>query len=265
MNGPFNESVPMGRLLGALIIASVAGFAQAAPLRIAVAANFQNTFEALVSAYAKQSKERIEASYGSTGMLYTQISEGAPFAALLAADGDRTRRLVAEGRATATSRFVYAIGRLVLWTPGASSAPTQWLEDAQHRVAIANPELAPYGLAAKQTLTSMKLWDQIQSRLVTGNSVGQTMQFIATGAAPGGFVAQAQLLAHRAHDSRNGAAPVTDVWLVPQSMYTPIVQEAVVLNTPEAGRAQAFMTFVKSDNGRAIIEAGGYEVLAQTP
>ncbi len=253
----------MARLLAALFIVGVAGIAQAAPLRMAVAANFQNTFEALVSAYAKQSNDHIEGSYGSTGLLYTQISEGAPFAALFAADGARPRRLVAAGRAPASSRFVYAIGRLVLWTPNATSqSPTQWLEDTRHRVAIANPELAPYGRAAQETLTAMKLWDQIQPRLITGTSIGQTMQFIATGAAPGGFVAQAQLIARSKDDKGAGAPPATDVWLVPQDMYTPIVQEAVVLNTPDAGRAQTFMKFVTSDAGRAIIEAGGYQVLA---
>jgi molybdate transport system substrate-binding protein len=250
----------MGRLLLAVLFASVTGFAQAEPLRIAVAANFQDTFEALVAAYAKQSPERIEGSYGATGMLYTQISNGAPFAALFAADGDRTAQLVADGRAKAASRFVYAIGRLALWTPGAASPPpTEWLADEKHRVAIANPELAPYGLAAKQTLTSMKLWDQIQPRLVTGNSVAQTMQFIATGAAPGGFVAQAQLIAHY-----KGTPPSAEVWVVPLNMHSPIVQEAVVLNTPDADRAQAFLTFVASDAGRTIIEAGGYAVLAPT-
>lgn len=249
----------MTRLLLALLIAMLAGYVHAEPLRVAVAANFEDTFEALVAAYAKQSSEQIEGSYGATGMLYTQISNGAPFAALFAADGDRTAQLVADGRAKADSRFVYAIGRLALWTPGtASPSPTEWLADETHRVAIANPELAPYGLAAKQTLTSMKLWDQIQPRLVIGNSIAQTMQFIATGAAPGGFVAQAQLISHY-----KGTPPSAEVWIVPLNMHAPIVQEAVVLNTPDADRARAFLKFVASDAGREIIEAGGYAVLAQ--
>jgi len=243
-----------------LCVAMLAGFAQAEPLRIAVAANFQDTFEALVAQYTKQSSERIEASYGATGMLYTQISNGAPFAALFAADAERTERLVAEGRGKAASRFVYAIGRLALWTPGAASPPpTEWLADPQHRVAIANPQLAPYGLAAQQTLVSMQLWDQIQPRVITGESVAQAMQFVETGAVPGGFVALSQLTArHR------GRPPSADVWIVPLNMHSPIVQEAVVLNTPDAERAQAFLTFVASDIGRTIIEAGGYAVLAPT-
>ena len=136
----------------------------------------RDTFEALVAAYAKQSTEQIEGTYDATGLLYTQIVNGAPFAALFAADGERTEQLVANGRAKATSRFVYAIGRLAFWTPGApSQAPSNWLADPLHRIAIADPQNAPYGLAAKETLTSMKLWDQVQGRLVTGNSVAQAI------------------------------------------------------------------------------------------
>jgi molybdate transport system substrate-binding protein len=248
----------MRRLLAGLLVVVFAGSAAAEPLRIAVAANFQDTFAALVAAYEKQSSDSIEGTFDATGSLYKQIINGAPFAAFFAADGERTEQLVANGRAKATSRFVYAIGRLALWTPGApSQTPSDWLADPQHRIAIANPDIAPYGLAAKQTLTSMKLWDPIQPRLVIGNSAAQAMQFVESKSTDGGFVAQAQLVAHY-----HGNPPATDVWLVPLNMHTPIVQEAVVLNTPAADRAQAFLTFVASDAGRALIEAGGYAVLA---
>jgi molybdate transport system substrate-binding protein len=250
----------MARACLALLIATFAIIAHAEPLRIAVAANFQDTFNALVRAYADQSDEQIEASYGPTGILYTQIVNGAPFVALFAADDRRTAQLVAEGRARPASRFAYAIGRLALWTPVAPTIPpSQWLADDQHRVAIANPELAPYGLAAQQTLTAMHLWDRIQPRLVTGNSVAQTLQFVATGGVPGGFVALAQLIGHF-----GGVPPAAQVWLVPQNLHAPIVQEAVVLETPAAGRALAFFAFVASDAGRALIEAGGYSVPAST-
>lgn len=250
----------MNRLMVGLLIAVITCTANAEPLRIAVAANFQATFETLVAAYARQSSDQIQGTYDATGLLYTQIVNGAPFAALFSADSDRAEQLVANGRAKATSRFVYAIGRLALWTPGApSQSPSDWLADPQHRIAIANPEIAPYGLAAKQTLTSMKLWDQVQPRLVTGNSVAQAIQLVETKSAAGGFVAHSQLIAHY-----KGKPPTADVWLVPLNMHVPIVQEAVVLNTPAAERAQAFLTFVASPAGRALIEAGGYAVLAPT-
>ncbi len=251
----------MTRFLLAALVAAVVQFADAAPLRIAVADSFQDTFEALVAAYAKQSSQRIEASYADTGALYAQIANGVPYAALFAGDGDRTAQLVADGRAKAPSRFVYAIGRLALWTPGPGApAPSQWLADPQRRIAIADPQSSPYGVAAEQALTSMQLWDQVQSRVAIAPTVAQAMQSIDSGTVPGGFVAQSQLVAHY-----KGTPPTAETWLVPLNTYTPIVQEALVLNSPAADQAEAFMRFVVSDAGREIIESGGYLVLAPTP
>jgi len=250
----------MPRLFAGLLLLLISHSASADSLRVAVASNFRDTFEALAAAYAKQSSDQIEGTYDATGLLYAQILNGAPFQAFFAADGDRTEQLVANGRAKAQSRFVYAIGRLALWTPGApSQAPSDWLADPQHRIAIANPQNAPYGLAAQEALTSMKLWEQVQPRLVSANNVAQAMQLVESKTAAGAFVAQSQLIAHY-----KGKPPVTDAWLVPLNMHAPIVQEAVVLNTSAADRAQAFLTFVASDAGRALIEANGYAVLAPT-
>jgi molybdate transport system substrate-binding protein len=248
----------MRRISIALLLIGAATMGHAAPLRIAVAANFQDTFDALVTAYAQRSSDTIEASYGATGMLYTQIVNGAPFAAFFSADDQRTAQLADDGRAKPASRVIYAIGHLVLWTPGSTTAPdSTWLADTDHRIAIANPELAPYGRAAQETLTALELWNQVQPRLVTGTSIGQAMQFVVSGGVPGGFVAQSQLVSYF-----HGAIPATQVWRVPRSLHTPIVQEAVVLNTPEASRVEAFFAFVASADGSAIIEAGGYSVLA---
>jgi molybdate transport system substrate-binding protein len=251
----------MSRLLLALLIATTTSFAHGAPLRVAVADNFQATFEKLAAAYTKQSAEQVEGSYATTDELYKRISDGVPYAALFAADGDKTAQLVADGRAKATSRFVYAIGRLALWTPAPGAPPpSEWLADPQHRIAIADPQTTLYGLAAKETLTSMKLWDRAQSRLAIAPSAEQAMQSVENGTVPGGFVAQSQLVAHY-----KGTPPAAEAWLVPLNMHAPIVQEAVVLNTPDAERAQAFMRFVGSDAGRAIIESGGYMVLLPAP
>ena len=250
----------MRRLLAGLLFFLISHSAHADPLRIAVASNFRDTFEALAAAYAKQSPDRIEGTYDATGLLYTQIVNGAPFAAFFAADGDRTEQLVANGRAKATSRFVYAsagsrCGRRARLR---KLRPTGW-QIRSIASPIADPQNAPYGLAAKEALTSMKLWDQVQPRLVSANSVAQAMQFVESKSAAGAFVAQAQLIAHY-----KGKPPATDAWLVPLNMHAPIVQEAVVLNTSSADRAQAFLTFVASDAGRALIEANGYAVLAPT-
>jgi molybdate transport system substrate-binding protein len=252
----------MFRYLLALSLTVVAGVCDAAePLRVAVASSFENTFESLRAAYAKQASVQIEATYASTNALYLQIVSGTPFAALFAADSVRTEKLVGEGRAKATSRFVYAIGRLALWTPGAGAPPpSAWLEDPTHRVALSDPGNSAYGLAAKQTLTSMKLWDAVQARIIIANGDDDTMKAIESKSAPGGFVPFGALLVYY-----KGKPPTDDAWMVPQTMYEPIVQEAVVLDGQDAARAQNFLTFVASDAGRAIVSADGYAVLASVP
>jgi molybdate transport system substrate-binding protein len=249
----------MRQLSCALLLFTVAAFAnaQTAPLRMAVASNFQDTFTALSEAYGKRSHEQIDATYGATGTLYDQIMSGTPFVAFFAADDQRTAQLVDAKRARPASRFIYAIGHLVLWVPGAKAPPDpSWLADNTHRIAIADPALAPYGLAAQQALTKLSLWDAMQSRLVIGSSAARTMETIASGKAAGGFVADAQLIAHF------HASPEGQIWHVPESLHAPIIQEAVALDTPDAARAEEFFTFVASDEGRAIIEAAGYSVLA---
>ena len=250
---------PVFRIIAAALLTAVAGICDAAePLRVAVASSFENTFEALRTAYAKHASVQIEPTYASTNALYLQIVSGTPFGALFAADSVRTEKLVGEGRAKATSRFVYAIGRLTLWSPGAGAPPPQaWLEDPSHRVAIADPGSSSYGLAAKQALTSMKLWDAVQSRIVIANGDEDALKVIETKSAPGGFVPYGTLLTYY-----KGKPPTDDTWVVPQTMYEPIVQEAVVLDSPDAMRAQDFLTFVASEAGRAIVSADGYSVLA---
>jgi molybdate transport system substrate-binding protein len=250
---------PIVRCVAALLLIVVADVGNAAdPVHVAVASSFEKTFEALRDAYAKQASVQIEATYASTNALYLQIVSGSPFAALFAADSVRTEKLVGEGRAKATSRFVYAIGRLALWTPGAGAPPpSAWLEDSAHRIALADPGNSAYGLAAKQTLTSMKLWENVQNRVVITNGDEDAMKAIESKSAPGGFVPFGALLAYY-----DGKPPTEDAWLVPQNMYEPIVQEAVVLDGPDAARAQSFLTFVASEAGRAIVSADGYAVLA---
>lgn len=248
----------MRHLTSALILSIAATCASAAPLRIAVTSDFETTFAALADAYHKSGEEQLDPSYGATGTLYQQIVAGAPFAALFAADDQRTAQLVDAGRARPASRFIYAIGHLTLWVPGAASAPDPtWLGDAAHRIAIADPQLCPYGLAAEETLTKMSLWNAMQGRLVVGADDDQTLQSLANGRVAGGFVARAQLIAHF-----HGAIPDAQVWHVPESMHAPIIHEAVALNTPDAQRVESFFSFVASADGRAIVEAGGYSVLA---
>jgi len=233
-----------------------------APLQIAVASNFVPTMKALVGAYATQSKREVVLSAGSTGKHYAQIMNGAPFDLFFAADSQRPKILEEQNRAE--SRFTYAIGKLVLWTPQADVelADQQWLQSNFNHFAIANPKLAPYGLAAQQVLQKLGLWQQLESRLVRGENIGQTFQFVQSGSAELGLVAYAQLLAKPKTDGQDQGASLPGSWWLPaQELYDPIEQQAVQLTDHVA--AADFLAFVRSEQGRKIISSYGYGVLDQ--
>ena len=191
---------------------------------------------------------------GSTGKLYAQIVSGAPFDAMLAADQARPARLVDEGHAVAGSRFTYATGRLVLWSAeagraGPDAAGTLRRGDFDF-LAIANPDLAPYGLAARQALTAMGLFDAVQPRLVMGQNIGQTFSMVATGNAELGLVAESQVLS-----TRSPAAGTR--WAVPAHLHEPIRQDAVLLDGNNAA-ARAFLSYLESTEARDVIARSGY-------
>ncbi|WP_417502530.1 molybdate ABC transporter substrate-binding protein [Marinobacter sp.] len=229
--------------------------AHAADVRIAVAANFTDTTRQLITAFAEATGLEAVASYGSTGKLYAQIDNGAPFDVFLAADSHRPELLEKSGQGVAGTRFTYARGKLALWspTPGTFEDPKAWLESGEFaRLAIANPKTAPYGFAAQEVLTKMDLWDSLQSRLVRGDSIAQTFQFVATTNAQSGFVALSQV---RAWDSQGGS-----LWMIPQSYYSPINQQAILLTRSESNRAaHQWIEFLRSDTAKNIIEEFGYE------
>ncbi len=191
-------------------------------------------------------------SSGSTGGHYAQIKNGAPFEAFFSADTERPRLLEAEGVTVPGSRFLYAVGRVALWSvrPGYVDADGRVLDTGDFRhLAIANPELAPYGAAARDVLTARGLWERLQPRLVTGQDIGQTHSFVQTGNAELGFVAWAQLKRPRGETAGS-------YWLVPESLHRPIEQEAVLLRDVPAARA--LLDFVKGPEARAIIRSYGY-------
>lgn len=223
------------------------------PLRLAVAANFAATLRDLTARYEAESGHALSISVGSTGALHSQIEQGAPFDLFFAADARRPELLIASGRAVAGSRRAYALGALVLW----SSAPdriSDWsilTTDHFNRLAIANPETAPYGLAAQQALQATNLWQALQPRLVIGQSIGQTHQFVASGAAEVGLIALSQI--------QSPTHATSGSWvLVDPHLYAPIVQEMVLLN--ERPEARAFWSWI-SDNAqaRAVIRSYGYQ------
>src|SRR6185503_13564172 len=191
-------------------------------------------------------------SSGSTGGHYAQIKNGAPFEAFFSADAERPRLLEAEGIAVPGSRFLYAIGRVALWSSRAGyvDADGKVLETGDFRhLAIANPELAPYGAAAREVLMARGLWGRLQPRLVTSQDIGQAYGFVKTGNAELGFVAWAQL-------KQPSGEVAGSYWLVPESLHEPIEQEAVLLRDVPAARA--LMEFVKSPEAREIIRSHGY-------
>ncbi|MBA4742396.1 MAG: molybdate ABC transporter substrate-binding protein [Azoarcus sp.] len=246
----------MRRLLALALLLSAAAL-QAAEIRVAVAANFQNTLQQLAALYAERSGHRLAISAGASGALYTQIVNGAPFDVFLSADTERPARLEAEGHGVDGTRFVYAYGVLVLWSarPGVVDANGAVLERGDYRfLAIADPRLAPYGLAAEQVLRERGVFGALDGagRLVRGKSIGQTYGQIASGAAELGFVALAQVQASDIAGSR---------WLPPPDMYTPIGQSAVLLTrAAQPDAARDFLAWLRSPEARAVIEQAGYRL-----
>jgi molybdate transport system substrate-binding protein len=240
-----------------LAIAGLAAPLGAAEVQVAVAANFAAPLAEIGRAFEQATGHRLAVSAGSTGKLVAQIANGAPFEVLLAADAERPQRLEQEGRAVAGSRFTYARGRLALWSadPGLVDAEGKVLAGGRFRhLAIANPKLAPYGEAAEQVLAGLGLLERLTPLLVEGEDIGQTYQFVASGAAELGFVALSQVRAGAA-----GGQPRGSLWIVPEKRYRPIEQQAVLLaRGKDSVAARAFLRFLRGAQARAILERFGY-------
>jgi molybdate transport system substrate-binding protein len=222
------------------------------PVRIAVAANFTAMQEKLAARFTERTGVPVESSFGATGALYSQIANGAPFQVFLSADAERPERLEREGLTAPGSRFTYALGALVLYAPGGfdgGNGEEALRRGAFQHLAICKPALAPYGLAAQQTLEKLGLWDGVQPGLVQGDNVTQVYQYVETGNAEMGFVALSQV---------NGLDP-DQLWHVPAALHAPIRQDAVLLKTgAEHEGARAFLAFLQGPEARQMIAAGGY-------
>ena len=236
-----------------LLCLSIAPAVQAERIRVAVAANFAGAAQHVADAFEQATGHTVELVAGSTGKHYAQIVNGAPFDLLLAADRARPERLEQDGHAVPGSRVTYALGRLVLWSPDAErvdAAGEVLRRGAFRHLALANPRLAPYGEAARETLEHVGLWTALQGRLVYGENVGQAFGFVASGAAELGFVALAQV---RQYGAAHGSA-----WIVPASFHEPIEQQAILLRNAPA--AAEFLAFLTGDAGARIVAAQGYGV-----
>ena len=228
--------------------------ALAAETRVAVAANFTAPAKAIAVAFAKATGHEAVLSFGASGIFYAQIAQGAPFDIFLSADSDRPRKAEADGLAVRGSRFTYAIGRLVLYSakPGLVDARGAVLRRGGfERIAIADPAAAPYGAASVSVMKRLGVYPALQPRIVTGSSITQAYQFVATGAAELGFVALSQVV-----DQPGGSR-----WLVPAGLHAPIEQQAILLRTGAGNPAAiAFLAFLKGRQAGAIIRHYGYEI-----
>lgn len=249
----------------AVIAAASALWASTAPAQapaetalVAVAANFAEAAEAMLPQFRAATGHDLTLTTGSTGKLYAQIVAGAPFDILLSADALIPARLLLEGKAVDGTSFTYAIGRLALWSAdpdriGADGRAA--LEDPSLRfIAIANPDLAPYGIAARTALQAMGLWDALQPKIVMGQNIGQTHSLVASGAAELGLVALSAVKSPRARIAGS-------YWDVPQALFDPIRQDAVLLEHGAANpAARAFLDFLRGPGARAVIQSFGYAV-----
>ncbi len=229
---------------------------QAAEVSVAVAANFTAPMQKIAAAFEQDSGHKARLAFGSTGRFYAQIQQGAPFQLLLAADDETPARLEREGLGLAGSRFTYAIGRLVLWSPQPGLVDDQGLVLRQGRfdkLALADPKLAPYGAAAIESLTRLGLLQNLQGKLVQGENIAQAYQFVASGNAQLGLLALSQVHA----DGRLGAG---SAWILPARLHRPIRQDGLLL-TPgkDNPAATALLRYLQGDKARAIIQAHGYE------
>ncbi|GAB4063232.1 molybdate ABC transporter substrate-binding protein [Uliginosibacterium sediminicola] len=242
-------------LLGLLLSVSLA--ARAADVQVAVAANFAGPFEKIAADFAAETGHKAIVAVGSTGKFYSQIKAGAPFEILLAADDETPKKIVSEGDGVAGSQFTYARGKLVLWSakPGVVDDKGAVLTKPEiAHIAICDPKLAPYGLAAEQALKASKLYDTLKPKFVTAESISQAYQFTASGNAEIGFIALSQVAVP-------GKPQAGSYWVVPANLYSPIQQDAVLLKKGEANPAAvALLKFLKGDKARALIKSYGYEL-----
>lgn len=227
-------------------------------VRVAVAANFEPPMTPLIELFEKETGHKALLLFGSTAKLYTQVHSGAPFDVLLAADTDTPARLERENAAVPGTRFTYARGRLILWSADVGMVDAQGrvlkIGDFE-RLAIAAPKLAPYGMAAIETINYLGLMKKLRPKLVMSESVGQTYSELASENADLGFVA----LSHMVYE--DGKLSEGSGWIVPQRMHRPLLQDAVMLvrakNNPAA---RALLAFLKTDQAKTVMRSFGYEI-----
>ena len=250
-----NFSHRVSGLLAALLFTVLPAHAE--EISVAVAANFTAPMKLIAAEFEKETGHKVVASFGSTGKFYAQIKNGAPFEILLAADDETPTKLVKEGVAAGGSQFTYAVGKLVLWStkPGlVDGAGAVLKKGGFEHLSLADPKLAPYGAAGVETMKALGVYETLQTKVVTAENITQAYQYVASGNAELGFVALSQVL-------KDGKIEGSS-WLVPANLYTPIKQDAVILEKGRGSAAvEALMKYLRGDKARAVIKSFGYEFL----
>jgi molybdate transport system substrate-binding protein len=246
----------MMRFFNCLLSFFLFNISQAAEVHVAVAANFAAPMKYISAKFQQATGHKAALSFGATGKFYAQIKNGAPFDILLAADQSTPTKLAQEQVAISGSQFTYAIGQLVLWSAKANFVDTQGAilkGDAFAHIAIGSPQ-APYGMAAMQTVKALNLVNSLTPKLVQGESIAQTYSFVASGNAELGFVALSQVW-------KNNKINSGSAWIVPENLYTPLRQDAILLKAGEDNQAAlALLVFLKSDAAKSIIQSYGYRI-----
>lgn len=237
--------------MAAALALSGAATSHAAETRVAVAADFTEAAKEIAASFEDRTGHKVLLSFGATGHLYQQITEGADFEVFIAADIEFPRRAEDEGLAVPGSRMTYAIGRIVLWskTPGLVTDGDTLKSGGFSKIAIANPKTAPYGLAAVEAMTSLGVYDDLKPKILRGKNVAATHDLIVTGKADLGIIALSEI-----RGEEGGSR-----WIVPHDLYKPILQEAVLLEKGAANpTARAFLEFLKGPEATRIIHDFGY-------
>lgn len=222
---------------------------------VAVAANFSAPMQQIAAFFQKDTGHQVRMSFGATGGIYAQIKNGGPFDVFLSADQITPQKLEAEGLGVASTRFNYATGQLVLWSrqDGLVDDKGQVLRSKNiQRIAMANPKLAPYGVAAWETMTALGLLEELKPKMVQGDNIAQTYQFVSTQNAQVGFVALSQVFA-------NGQLTSGSAWIVPPHLYKPIRQDVILLkNGKDNSAAKALLIYLKGEKAKAVMKSYGY-------
>ena len=238
-----------------LLFVAYATSLRAEEAMVAVAANFSAPMQQISALFQKETGHQIKLSFGASGGIYAQIKNGAPFDLFLSADQLTPQKLEAEGLGVPNSRFTYATGQLVLWSKqeGLVDAKGHVLQNKSiQRIALANPKLAPYGAAAIETMTNLGLLKELQSKLVQGDNIAQTYQFVSTQNAQIGFVALSQVFA-------NGNITSGSAWIVPGNLHQPIQQDVILLRKGQDNKAAtALLLYLKGEQAKKIMKSFGY-------